>query len=276
MAAAVADVDFGFVRKTPGGHLGCSSEFLYSRQTSWEVRIRQSTADLLWTPKFEDTTEAEEVATGPAGSRRLVEEKPSGDASNDDDEDFLAEPGAWWEEAQKLKKEAEEESIRSKADQRPSLSVVGSWDKWREVRELRWTGEYFSHFVQLGAGSNPSASFRILKGGDRQLTFYPSVKNANPYGFYRVKGPGEHARDLNWTVGKHSRDRAKQDDIFEIKIRMGENVLSSTTETAEGIQDVEVLEAKEQTVVEVTWEKLETDAEIGMAKRSPFFVRVAE
>lgn len=81
---------------------------------------------------------------------------------------------------------------------RPSYMIVGTWDNFRLAREMKWTGESYQFFLQLG--DRRQESFQILKNGLWEQALYPDCADANPQQQHRIQGPSSGGRGLNWTL----------------------------------------------------------------------------
>merc|ERR1712217_219693 len=82
------------------------------------------------------------------------------------------------------------------ADRPPpfELCTVGSWNDYCPTAML-WDGGVFIQPMVIG--SDGWESFQLLKDGDWNAAFYPSIEDATPSVEHKVCGP-EAANDHNW------------------------------------------------------------------------------
>lgn len=101
------------------------------------------------------------------------------------------------------------------ARSRPQFHVRGNWGMSASP-VMRWTGEFYQYFVQLGRRMTPS--FHVQQDGDPRRCFYPSVQHAHPHEFHELQGPGFLPEGMCWTLGHDERDHATPGLFFEIRL----------------------------------------------------------
>lgn len=102
---------------------------------------------------------------------------------------------------------------------RPSFHVKGNWMDGGPT--MRWTGQYYQYFLQMGKRLKPS--FVLSQDGNRSRCFYPSLEHASPFDSHELHGPSIAPVGIHWTVGHHELDRSGR--FVEIRLKVGEDNL---------------------------------------------------
>mmetsp|Transcript_102657 Transcript_102657/g.306586 ORF Transcript_102657/g.306586 Transcript_102657/m.306586 type:complete len:535 (-) Transcript_102657:86-1690(-) len=108
--------------------------------------------------------------------------------------------------------------------------IAGTWSNFSPVA-MHWDGSNFVHLMAVG--SKGWESFQILQGGDWDRTYYPSVRNANPFANWKLRGPDNQGNGKNWTLGVppddgcNAKNAAKGGEHYRITVAVdGESLVT--------------------------------------------------
>mmetsp|Transcript_78489 Transcript_78489/g.139176 ORF Transcript_78489/g.139176 Transcript_78489/m.139176 type:complete len:684 (-) Transcript_78489:114-2165(-) len=102
---------------------------------------------------------------------------------------------------------------------RPRYYITGSWDDWK-VTEMRWDGERQRYFFRVRLGRESWESFQILLDRDFKKCVHPDCMDACPHEKYGLCGPDDKGHGLNWTIGRHSLDKASPGACYEVRLTL--------------------------------------------------------
>lgn len=104
-----------------------------------------------------------------------------------------------------------------------SISIVGTFDNWKEVHEMKWDTDCKCYYYEIKLGSDKEESFQILLDKNWKQCLHPDKNDANPYSAYNLLGPDDSGHSKNWTIGKHASDKAAVGARYRISLTLLED-----------------------------------------------------
>lgn len=84
-----------------------------------------------------------------------------------------------------------------------AIWIAGNFNNF-DPKAMDWDGTSFVCNVKIPAQGQ--TSFQLLVEGRWEASVYPSVRDANPWMEYELRGPNDKGHGKNWTIGRHAND----------------------------------------------------------------------
>mmetsp|Transcript_53688 Transcript_53688/g.156489 ORF Transcript_53688/g.156489 Transcript_53688/m.156489 type:complete len:560 (+) Transcript_53688:163-1842(+) len=101
-----------------------------------------------------------------------------------------------------------------------AVSIVGTFDDWKEVHEMNWDADCNCYHYEIKLGSDKEESFQFLLDKDWKRVMHPDKNDANPYSAYNLLGPDNKGHGVNWTIGKHACDKAAVGARYRVSLSL--------------------------------------------------------
>eukprot|EP00931_Biecheleriopsis_adriatica_P077976 TRINITY_DN5144_c0_g1_i2.p1 TRINITY_DN5144_c0_g1~~TRINITY_DN5144_c0_g1_i2.p1 ORF type:complete len:830 (+),score=127.23 TRINITY_DN5144_c0_g1_i2:87-2576(+) len=84
-----------------------------------------------------------------------------------------------------------------------TYAIAGTWNEW-QVKPMQWDGKLSCFTCTVRLGKSKKESFQFLENGSWDKVVYPSLDGAHPYMSYKLLGPDNSNKGLNWTLGNRN------------------------------------------------------------------------
>jgi len=101
--------------------------------------------------------------------------------------------------------------------------AFGTWDGGARLHALAWDGSRYHFYVQLG--THGKESFQLVRNGNWDEIFFPSIGDASPSQPHRIWGPASSdgsTRGRNWTIG--AGEDAIAGNVYQVSVSVANDM----------------------------------------------------